>query len=108
MFESIIAKIGIWNAWIFMSVFILQMIIVLCSNQEIRRRTHDTGVVRKTFIEKHIGIIANICWLMALVYSVFLPFRVNTIWFYIGCFIFILGVSFLSVATYNFMITPLD
>ena len=108
MLTFISAKIGFWNAWIFMSVFILQMIVIMFTDKQIKERTHVPNDARRTTLEKYIGFIANIFWLLALGYSVFLPLLFSTLWFYIGVSIFIFGVFLLTLATSNFISTPID
>jgi protein-S-isoprenylcysteine O-methyltransferase Ste14 len=108
MLTSVSFKIGLWNAWIFMSVFIWQMIIIIFADKYIRKRTHVPKDARRTTLERYVGIVANFFWLLALGYSVFLPLLLGTIWFYIGFPVFIFGVLLLSFATLNFMTTPAD
>ena len=108
MISATVVKIGFWNAWIFMSVFIVQMIIILFADKSIRERSHVPNDARRTTLEKYIGIIANFIWFTALGYSIFLPLLSGTIWFYIGFFVFTSGVLILSIATSNFMTTPID
>ena len=91
-----------------MSVFLLQMIVVMFAKKDIRRRSHVPNEARVTPMEKYIGIFSTFFWLSALAYSVFLPLLLGTIWFYVGLPIFIIGVILLSLATSNFMTTPLD
>ena len=92
MLTSTAVKIGFWNAWIFMSVFILQMIIIKFADKHIWERSH----------------VPNDARLLALGYSIFLPLLLGTIWFYIGFSVFIFGVLLLSFSTSNFMSTPED
>ena len=106
MISAMSEKIGFWNAWIFMSVFIVQMIIIMFADKSVRERSHVPNDGRRTILEKYIGIIANFIWLTALVYSIFLPLLPGTIWFYTGFFVFSFGVLILSIATSNFMTTP--
>ena len=108
MLTSTAFKIGVWNAWIFMSVFILQMIIITFADKHIRKRSHVPKDARRSTHEKYIGSIANFIWLLALGYSVFLPLLLGTIWFYIGFSVFIFGVLLLSFSTSNFVSTPED
>ena len=108
MLTSTTVKIGVWNAWIFMSVFILQMIIIILVDKNTREKSHVPNDARHTIFEKYVGIIANLFWLIALGYSIFLPLLFGTNWFYIGFSIFIIGVLFLLVATINFINTPAD
>ncbi len=89
-----------------MSVFIWQMIVITCASKHIRKRSHVPDEARHSGTDKYIGIIANIVWLVALGYSVFLPLLLGTIWFYTGFFVFIIGSLVLAYATYSFMTTP--
>ena len=91
-----------------MSIFVLQMLLVLFSKKRIRNRTHVPNNFRRTKIEKYIGIIANFLWLFLLAYSIFLPLLFQSIWFYLGLFAFIFGTLLLSFATLRFITTPTD
>ena len=99
-------RIGIWNAWIFMSVFILQMGVMFLLNKEASNRSHAIIKAKRTKLERVIAYIANFIWLMAMIYSIFLPIKVEGSWFIIGLFIFIIGLLLLAAATYNFVTTP--
>lgn len=103
-----IIKIGIWHAWIFMSAFIIQMIVIMFVNKRIWQRSHVPNDARQSVIDKSIGSIANLAWLLALGYSIFLPLLLGTIWFYIGFSVFVFGTILLSFATYSFITTPTD
>jgi protein-S-isoprenylcysteine O-methyltransferase Ste14 len=105
---STVLEIGIWNGWLFMSVFILQMILIFSVDKRIMKRSHIPNNFRQTSIEKFIGVIANFVWLLALGYSIFLPLLFGTTWVYIGFSLFIPGVLLLSLATFSFMTTPTD
>jgi len=108
MFIPTSLHIGIWNAWILMSIFIVQMIIVFCAGAHLRERSHIPHAARYTALEKYTGVLGNMVWLFALGYSVFLPLYLGTLWFICGLIIYIPGLLLLSLATYNFMHTPLD
>jgi protein-S-isoprenylcysteine O-methyltransferase Ste14 len=101
-------KIGIWNAWIFMSVFLLQMLAIMFIDKRVWERIHVPIDARRNKMERYAGIIANLVWLLALGYSVFLPLLLGTTWFYIGLSVFIIGLTLLAIATFNFMATPAD
>jgi protein-S-isoprenylcysteine O-methyltransferase Ste14 len=101
-------KAGIWNAWIFMSVFIIQMLIIMLAGEKVNKRSHIPAEARLNKSEKYTSVIANIVWLAALLYSVFLPFKPGTILFYAGLFAFMIGLTILSIATYLFITKPPD
>ena len=58
--------------------------------------------------EKVIANIDNIIIYAASLYSIFLPFKLGTAWFYIGLPIFLLGLSILIVTMINFLTTLID
>ena len=101
-------KIGIWNAWIFMSVFLLQMLAMAFVDKSVWEKSHIPVEVKRNKREKYAGIIGNLIWLLSLGYSVFLPLQLGTIWFDTGFSVFIIGSSVMSIATYDFITTPED
>jgi protein-S-isoprenylcysteine O-methyltransferase Ste14 len=101
-------KIGIWNAWIFMSVFLIQMLFIVFIDKRVWERSHVHKEARLSNFESYIALMGNFIWLLAMGYSVFLPFQPNTIWFYLGLVIFIIGLILIVIATYNFITTPVD
>ena len=103
-----ILKIGIWNAWILMSVFLLQMIAILFVDKRIRGKSHVPKDTRRNRFERYLGFIGNFIWLLAMGYSVFLPLQFDTIWFYIGLFVFFIGLILMVIATFNFITTSAD
>jgi len=101
-------KIGLWNAWVFMCVFLLQMLAIFLIDKRAWERSHLPKEVKRNKLEINAGIIGNIAWLLAMIYSIFLPLRLGTIWFYVGFSFFMVGSIFLIIATYNFITTPAD
>jgi len=80
-------EIGVWNAWIFMSSFLLQWLTIILAGK---------------------NVIGNAIWLLAMVYSIFLPLQLETPWFYPGLAIFLIGLGVLTTATINFATAPFD
>ncbi len=101
-------KIGVGNGWIFMSVFLLQMMVILFLNKQAGEKGHIPAGIKRTKAEICAGYFANFIWLLTLVLSVFLPLQINTYWFYIGFFLFLFGLVILSFATFDFITTPAD
>jgi len=100
-----IFKLGLYNAWIFMSIFILQMLVMAFVNRKIWKKSFVPLQAKRNRFEKHAGEFANLFWFIALIYSIFLPLKLNTIWFYLGLIIYIGGLIILIRATYDFIIT---
>jgi protein-S-isoprenylcysteine O-methyltransferase Ste14 len=91
-----------------MSVFILQMLVMMLGDKKVQQRTHIPPEARRTKSERNVSTTANLVWLIALIYSLFLPFKLHTLWFYIGLIVFVIGLIFLGSATMSFMTTPVD
>jgi len=101
-------KIGIWNAWIFMSVFLLQMLVIMFADKRIREKSHVPSDARRNKLERYAGIIGNFVWLLSMGYSVFLPIQFGTIWFYFGLSVFCICLIVMAIATFNFITTPAE
>ena len=99
-------EIGVLNAWIFMSVFIVQMLVMVFAGRWILKRSHVPEEARRNKLEQWAGLAGNILWLLALAYSIFLPLQLGTVWFPVGLGVFLIGLLILALATFNFIATP--
>jgi protein-S-isoprenylcysteine O-methyltransferase Ste14 len=99
-------EIGIWNAWIFMSSFLLQWLAIILAGKNVAERSGHPADMKKRKAEKRAGVIGNIIWLLATIYSIFLPFQLGKVWFYIGLPVFLVGLMILAIATVNFATVP--
>jgi len=96
-------EIGIWNVWIFMLINFLPMPIIM--------RVHK-GVLEESMrvygeAHKTVNRIAWVLWILAFVYSIFLPLRLGTIWFYVGFPIALVGVVTFVMVIVSFVTTPI-
>jgi protein-S-isoprenylcysteine O-methyltransferase Ste14 len=86
-------EIGIWNAWIFIIWPIVSKIfgsfIVKETNVSERERLRISATGK---LEKIRNIIFNGSLIAGIIYSIFLPLKLNTIWFYIGLLIYLFGL----------------
>jgi len=89
-----------------MIVFLLQMLAIIVVNRRAWERSHIPVDARRSKFERYVGIVGNLVWLLAMGYSVFLPLQPDTAWFCIGLSIFVVGLSLMVMATYDFMSTP--
>jgi len=101
-------EIGVWNTWIFMSSFLLQWLAVLLLGKRVWARSSLPSGIKRSKREKITPLIGNSLWLLATIYSIFLPLRLGTLWFYIGLPVFLVGVIILAVATANFATAPAE
>lgn len=97
-------ELGLWNAWI----FILPIIIVsIFGAKTLDRRKYEEG----PSVSKKSEILSNLYFLIALLsyaYSIFLPLKLDTIWFVIGLLVYFPTMLFLIIGLSNFATTPLD
>ncbi|HEY55085.1 MAG TPA: isoprenylcysteine carboxylmethyltransferase family protein [Dehalococcoidia bacterium] len=101
-------EIGVWNAWIFMSSFILQMLAIMLFGKRVWARSGHPADMKKSRTEKTNSIVGNGIWGLATLYSIFLPLKLGEIWFYIGLPVFLVGLLILAVATANFAAAPAE
>jgi protein-S-isoprenylcysteine O-methyltransferase Ste14 len=108
-------EIAVWNAWIFMLYMLLLTPLMTIgkgtSRDEIRkpdgeRESQFTDSHKKT--EKITLLIYHIIYFIAIIYSVFLPLKLGTIWFYIGLPVCLLGLVLYTMVMVNWATTPPD
>ena len=101
-------EIGILNGWIFTAIFLIVPLLGWVINKEAYKKLGTPPDMKLSKREKVIGHIANIITSIAFLYAIFLPFKLETAWFYIGLFIFLLAVALLITAGISFITTPID
>jgi len=101
-------EIGIWNAWIFMFWLLIQSLAVRLVSKEVYQRAGQPSDMKPSYKHKIAGYISMPLWLLATAYSIFLPFMLGTVWFYVGLIIFLTGLVMTAVVTVNFATTPMD
>jgi len=100
-------EIGLWNAWILMLYFPLHPLIMIVIDKligvgDINKKM---GEVPYTGTEKKIFNSMMILIVLAFVYSVFLPLKLGTLWFYVGLSIYLVGLVMFVVAIVNIATT---
>jgi len=104
-------ELGLWNAWIF-------MIYVVSSNFlpfVLSGKLIDKEVLKKLGAdrslsdnEKKLLNIYSVLFFAIIAYSIFVPLELDTIWFYVGLIIYLLGVIIETIAMINFFTTAVD
>src|SRR4030042_33555 len=95
---------GLWNAWI----FILPMIIIFIFGSKILgKREHEEGssVTKKA---KTAGNLYFPIMLLSYAYSIFLPLKLDTVWFVVGLLIYLPVMLFLIIGFLNLATTPVN
>jgi protein-S-isoprenylcysteine O-methyltransferase Ste14 len=99
-------ELGLWNAWIFMVPSLLLML--LCFPLMIKKGAPG-GPARVACKSKTTLLVASLSKLIyfpAVIYSVFLPLKLGTIWFYVGLPITLIGLAGSLVVLMSWATTP--
>ena len=85
-------ELGLWNAWIFMVPALLTLL--LCFPVMIKKGA-PSGPARvscKSKITLLVASLSKIIYFPTVIYSVFLPLQLGTLWFYVGLPIMLIGL----------------
>jgi protein-S-isoprenylcysteine O-methyltransferase Ste14 len=107
-------ELGLWNAWIFWLYYVLQIVPNTLMYRYVWKDDWKKAMDRlytdispnKT--KKRLRYIGYPVILAVIIYSVFLPLKLGTVWFYVGLLIYLLGVIFSIITEVSFATTPLD
>jgi protein-S-isoprenylcysteine O-methyltransferase Ste14 len=97
-------EIGVWNAWLFMLCHFLPMPLLML----VHRGMAQEAARPQSGVERNLFPVMWIIWLAAVVYSVFLPLRLGTVWFYVGLPISIVGLIAYASVTLTFAKTQVE
>ena len=101
-------EIGVWNAWIFMIIYPLQWLAVVIIPKHIAERTSHPADLKQDRKGKVMGRINATFWIVATLYSIFLPLHTGTVLFYVGLGAFVIGLVVLVSATLSVVSAPAD
>ena len=94
-------EIGLWNAWILMLLIFLYILLSVQIFKDVGKKiAHGEE-------EKKISIFIAVFFFILLIYSIFLPLKLWTIWFYTGLAIYLLGLIIITIALANVAATQL-
>ena len=101
--------IGIWNAWIFMLPYLLTMPLLRSISKDALEKS-DVAAPKNIYTKTENRIVSfyQYSFLLAFIYSIFLPLKLGTTWFYIGLPICLIGFILLLIAYLNFAASPLS
>ena len=85
-------EIGIWNAWIFTIWLIISPFLssIAIKEKEVSKELRISAPMKH---EKILNVISMAAVVFGFLYSIFLPLKINTNWFYIGLPIFFIGLT---------------
>lgn len=100
--------IGIWNAWILMLLllvpyFLVPLNIISKGREEGSNFTDEFNKMQKSALTS-----LHIIYLLLIIYSIFVPLKLGTAWFYVGLPIYLLGLISHAMVWVGFATTPPD
>ena len=98
-------EIGVWNAWIFIIPFLIYWFVGIKFLFS-KRMPEGSSLTRKK--DRIITNILMVTMFGSFIYSIFVPLKLETIWFYIGLIIYLLGIVFITTSMIDFATTPID
>ncbi len=78
-------EIGVWNAWILTTLLFLFIMLTGLLPRDIGKRLTPAKETQKT------RTLMLIVFFTMIVYSIFLPLKLGTAWFYVGLAVYVLG-----------------
>lgn len=98
-------ELGLWNAWIFIIPFLIYWFVGI--KFVFSKRMPESLSLKRRKIE----IVSNIlviAMFVSFIYSVFVPLKLGTIWFYIGLIVYLIAIVLIIISMINFATTPID
>jgi len=101
-------EVGLWNAWIFMLINLLTFpfFIHFVKRRVIPSQDEEFNALSRS--NKALFCSSKYIIFIAAIYSIFLPLKLGTIWFYVGVSITLLGLTGMIVVMVNWANTPPD
>jgi len=99
-------EIGVWNAWILVLPFLLVTYGV--SYLIVNKKSALFSWPKYSKQEKSLLGIMMVCLIASWIYSIFVPLKLGTPWFYVGLPTYLVGLIFVTLATLSFAKTSPD
>ncbi len=98
-------EIGVWNGWILMFYPLIHPVLIMLIVKNAMQKMQASNQCRT---EKLISFFVNIILFFGLfIFSIFLPLKLGTIWFYVGLAMCIVGIIGWTMAIINIANIPL-
>ena len=97
-------EVGVWNAWLLMLPLVLIPLIMAPIKKGLFKKTESTANLSKA--EKRVFVFSKVFLALSFLYSIFLPLKLGTLWFYVGLPISLLGIAMYIVVSVNIANTP--
>jgi len=99
-------EIGVWNAWIFMVLLLVPYFLVPLNIIPKGREGGSSFVTEFNKTQKGAFFSMHMLNLLMFIYSVFVPIKLGTVWFYVGLPVYLIGLIFYALVFAAFAKTP--
>jgi protein-S-isoprenylcysteine O-methyltransferase Ste14 len=99
---------GIWNGWVFTICLVLRHPVMKLINRKVWAKLGAPAHMPLSTKERNILLLAKVTKWVIFAYSVFLPLKVGTTWFYVGLPISVAGAVLYGIVWVNFATAPID
>jgi protein-S-isoprenylcysteine O-methyltransferase Ste14 len=99
-------EIGVWNAWIPMLVSLIPVFFIPLITKSREKGVNFTAAFNKK--QKNAHVCVHVIYLLLAIYSIFLPLKLETLWFYVGLPICLVGLIMYMFGFVNIAMTPPD
>ena len=96
-------ELGLWNAWIFM---VPSLLLTLFALHFLKEKGAPASSMRLSKTKLSFCLFSKFIYFAAVAYSVFLPLKLGTIWFYVGLPITLVGLVGTIIVLVNWANTP--
>ena len=100
--------IGVWNAWILMVWLLIPYFLEPLNIIPKGREEGDSFVNEFNRMQKSAFFTMQILYILLIIYSVFVPLELGTVWFYAGLPIYLIGLISYSMVFAGFVNVPID
>jgi protein-S-isoprenylcysteine O-methyltransferase Ste14 len=97
-------ELGLWNAWI----FTLPIIVISILGPRILGKRASEEASSSTEKVKTVSNLSSLVILLPFAYSIFLPLKLDTIWFVTGLLTYLLAMFFVVTGLLNFATTSVN
>jgi protein-S-isoprenylcysteine O-methyltransferase Ste14 len=95
----------VWNAWLFTACLVVRRPLLRLLRRDLWEKMVSPPASEQGKRERTVRILTTVAKWSTVTYSIFLPLRLGTIWFYVGLPLTALGVAAYAIAWVNFVTT---
>jgi hypothetical protein len=99
-------EIGVWNAWIPLLVSLIPVFFIPLIARGREKGANFTAAFNKNQKGAHVSL--HVIYLILSIYSIFLPLKLWTVWFYAGLAVCLVGLVMYMIGFINIAMTPPD